>query len=135
MKRVSVFLLAAIVLAACKNSDKKNGTGGPGGETTIQWLDSTFTDMGKVKDGDTVKVAFRFKNTGEHPLVIASASASCGCTKPEKPEEAVAPGDEGIIKASFDSKGRKGSNRKSIFVDMNTKPNRSHTLEFEVVVE
>ncbi len=152
MKKIAGFVTALFLLVACGTSEKKTGEKtredivkdslekqkaieDTASYTTIQWLDSTFKDMGKAKEGNAVKVSFRFKNTGEHPLVIANASASCGCTKPEKPEEPVSPGAEGVIKASFDSKNRTGSNRKSIFVDMNTKPSRSHTLEFEVIIE
>lgn len=148
--------MVLFLLAACKTSDKKkNGEMSPEEKrrdslkmvenqklmadtanfTTVQWLDSTFKDMGKVKEGDPVDISFRFKNTGDRPLVIANASASCGCTRPEKPEEPVMPGAEGIIKARFDSKSRPDMNRKSIYVDANTKPSRSHELIFEVFVE
>lgn len=103
--------------------------------TTIQWLDSTFLNMGTVNEGAMVEVSFRFKNTGDKPLVIANVSASCGCTVPEKPEQPFAPGEEGTIKAKFDSKNRPGENRKHISVDANTKPIRTHDLEFTVDVK
>ena len=39
--------------------------------------------------------------------------ASCGCTVPEKPEKPFAPGEEGVIKAKFDSHGTSiGRNKK-----------------------
>ena len=103
--------------------------------TTIQWLDSTFSDMGTVNEGAMVEVSFRFKNTGDKPLVITNVTASCGCTVPEKPEQPFAPGEEGSIKAKFDSKNRPGENRKHISVDANTKPIRTHDLEFTVNVK
>src|SRR5687768_15114344 len=54
--------------------------------TTIAWLDSTYQDLGKVEEGQVVDVTFRFKNTGDKPLIIADVSVSCGCTTiPEKP--------------------------------------------------
>jgi hypothetical protein len=102
--------------------------------TSIQWLDSTFTDLGKVKEGKVVEVAFRFKNTGNKPLIITDVTASCGCTIPEKPEEPFAPGQEGVIKAKFDSRGRVGEARKEIHVVANTIPSSSHTLTFRVEV-
>lgn len=102
--------------------------------TSLTWLDSTFMDMGKVKEGQVVEVSFRFKNTGTKPLVIADVTASCGCTVPEKPEQPFAPGEEGVIKAKFDSKGRPGENRKHITVDANTNPSRTHSLDFRVDV-
>jgi hypothetical protein len=103
--------------------------------TTVQWLDSTYKDMGKVKEGQQVEVAFRFKNTGTKNLVFNDVSASCGCTVPEKPEQAFAPGQEGVIKAKFDSKGKPvGETRKEVFVIANTKPEISQTLIFRVEI-
>jgi hypothetical protein len=67
-------------------------------------------------------------------LVIANVVASCGCTVPEKPEQPFAPGEEGVIKAKFDSNGRKGENRKQITVEANTSPVNIHDLEFRVEV-
>jgi hypothetical protein len=32
--------------------------------TSIQWLDSTYLDLGKVDEGKQVDVAFHFKNSG-----------------------------------------------------------------------
>ena len=155
MKKLFIVLAAGLSLAACTTSDKKPGDektkealqkdstlyaekmkvmADTANYTTLQWLDSTFTDMGKVKEGKQVEVSYRFKNTGDKPLVIASVTASCGCTVPEKPEEPIAPGAEGRIKAKFDSNGRKGTNDKHISVDANTKPSRSLELSFRVEV-
>jgi hypothetical protein len=103
--------------------------------TTIEWLDSTVKDLGQIKEGQVVEVSYRFKNTGDKPLIIAGVSASCGCTVPEKPEKPIAPGQEDVIKAKFDSKGRpKGENRKDVFVTANTKPQSSTQLSFKVVI-
>lgn len=103
--------------------------------TSIEWLDSSSKDLGKIKEGEVVEVSFRFKNVGSKPLVIANVYASCGCTVPEKPEKPFAPGEEGVIKAKFDSRNRpKGTARKSVFVDANTNPNQ-HTLNFKVEIE
>lgn len=103
--------------------------------TTMEWLDSTVKDLGQIKEGQVVEVSYRFKNTGDKPLIIAGVSASCGCTVPEKPEKPIAPGQEDVIKAKFDSKGRpKGENRKDVFVTANTKPQSSTQLSFKVVI-
>ena len=140
-------LLAATSLIACKTNDKKPAASMVTKEerdkalrdsanfTTVQWLDSTYKDMGKIKEGQQVEVAFRFKNTGTKNLVFNDVSASCGCTVPEKPEQAFAPGQEGVIKAKFDSKGKPvGETRKEVFVIANTKPEISQTLTFRVEI-
>ncbi len=100
--------------------------------TTVLWLDST-QNLGNVMEGTVVNVQFRFKNTGNKMLVITDVAASCGCTVPEKPEKPIAPGAEGVIKATFDSKNRIGTNHKVITVILNTE-NRTQQLVFDVEV-
>ncbi len=102
--------------------------------TNIQWLDSA-KNFGKIPEGQKLQVAFRFKNTGSTPLVITRVQPSCGCTVAEQPEEPIAPGGEGEIKAIFNSKGHPGVNHKTLFVTANTKPSRDHSLQFVVEVE
>lgn len=142
MKRFYIFLAITAGLFACQTVDKKStpmdadarqkATRDSANFTSIQWLDSTFIDLGKIKEGQVVEVSFRFKNTGSKNLVIANVSASCGCTVPEKPEKPYTPGEEGVIKAKFDSRGRpKGEARKTVYVDANTSPVQ-HQLNFKV---
>jgi hypothetical protein len=103
--------------------------------TTIEWLDSADKNFGKISEGRKLDVAFRFKNTGSKPLVIQKVQPSCGCTVAEQPNEPVLPGEEGIIKASFNSEGRLGANHKTLYVTANTKTKQTHELHFEVEVE
>ncbi len=156
MKKNLIVLLATVSFVACNTIDKKSDDGknrdaflkdsiamaeklkvmdDTANYTTLQWLDSTSMDLGTVKEGAPVEVSYRFTNTGDKPLVIANVTASCGCTVPEKPEEPIAPGKQGTIKAKFDSKGRKGTNNKVITVDANTKPSRTYELKFKVEVK
>ena len=100
--------------------------------TTVQWVDS-IRDMGIVKEGEKIEIPFRFKNTGTEQLVISKVDVACGCTVAEKPEQPVAPGKEGVIKASFDSRGRPGPNHKTLTVHANTSE-QMHTLIFDVDV-
>lgn len=154
MKKVVVISVAVISLVACKSSDKKatgnmvnkdsltqlmkdsltgNQANPPivdtANNTTIQWLDSTYLDLGKQKEGKEIEITFRFKNTGNRNLVIQSVSAQCGCTIPEKPEKPFAPGEEGVIKAKYNGSGH-GETRKEVYVTANTNPSSSHTLTF-----
>ncbi len=89
--------------------------------TTVQIIDSTY-NFGKVTDGEIVTYNYRFKNTGTKPLVVTNASASCGCTVPEKPEQPIQPGDTGYIKVKFDSKNRVGQAHKTVTVSSNAEP-------------
>jgi hypothetical protein len=100
--------------------------------TSVQWVDS-IRDMGTIKEGEKVEIPFRFKNTGTEQLVISRVDVACGCTVAEKPEQPVGPGREGVIKASFDSRGRPGPNHKTLTVHANTSE-QMHTLIFDVEV-
>lgn len=103
--------------------------------TTLQWIDSMHQNLGMVKEGAQVEVSWRFKNTGNKPLIISQATASCGCTVAEKPEEPVAPGKEGRIRAKFNSEGRAGTQSKQVYVIANSKESTTHTLSFGVDVQ
>lgn len=142
MKKILFAALAGIWIMACNTVDKEK-TGNPSGMqridednsslTTIQWLDSA-KNYGTISEGQRLDVSFRFKNTGEKPLVISGVRPSCGCTVADPPKEPVAPGGTGTINASFNSEGREGMNKKEIFVSANTKGMRDHVLTFEVEV-
>ena len=90
-------------------------------------------DYGNIKYGANGECTFEFTNTGNAPLIISEAKGSCGCTVPEKPKRPIAPGDEGIIKATFDSKNRVGSNHKVLTAIINTE-SRTQQLVFDVEV-
>ena len=102
--------------------------------TTIQWLDGGDKDFGKIKEGENLDVSFRFKNTGTKPLVISNVTASCGCTVPETPKKPYAPGETGVIKASFNSTGKPGMQSKQVNVFANVNPSMT-TLVFRVEVK
>ena len=145
MKKIIIILIAGVSIISCNTNDKKAGSIALSKEekekaltdtshfTRVQWLDSTYKDLGKVKEGDQVDVAFRFKNAGNTNLVITDVTASCGCTVPEKPEKAFAPGEEGVIKARFDSRDKHGEVRKMVYVTANTSPSPQE-LTFRVEI-
>jgi Protein of unknown function (DUF1573) len=89
--------------------------------TTVQAIDTAY-DFGKVTEGEIVTYNYRFVNTGKKPLVVTNASASCGCTIPEKPEHPIEPGDTGFIKVKFNSEHRVGMAHKTVTVSSNAEP-------------
>src|ERR1035437_6476486 len=50
-------------------------------------------DFGTITQGEKVTHDFKFKNVGEKNLVIANASADCGCTVAEVPKSSIPPGE------------------------------------------
>ncbi len=79
-------------------------------------------DFGTINEGDIVTHIFKFTNTGEAPLMISSATASCGCTVPEWPKEPIAVGEEGEIKVQFNSRKKPGVQNKTVTITANTYP-------------
>ena len=131
--------VSAIVFAACQSPENKpaeSPVAAPANEpapvTTIQWIDSSF-NKGTITEGEKIEIVYRFKNTGEKPLIIKDVRPSCGCTVAEKPLEPIAPGKEGSIKAVFDSQNKPGPTHKTITVVSNTEP-ESYALTFNVIV-
>jgi hypothetical protein len=69
-----------------------------------------------------VTCTFNYTNTGDKPLVINQAVASCGCTVPEYTKEPVQPGQKGTIKVTYNGTGKfPGHFKKSITIRTNGK--------------
>ena len=82
-------------------------------------FESTDHDFGKVPEGTMATYEFKFKNTGNQPIVIANAQASCGCTTPDWTKTPILPGKMGLIKAVYNSSGRPGVFSKTVTVTSN----------------
>jgi hypothetical protein len=135
MKRTLLFSLLVVGLFACKN-DSSSDTAEANKiiedttkYTTIKW-DSTEVNFGRIKAGEKALVKFKFTNTGDKPLYIASVAAACGCTVADYTKGAVASGASGEVTGEFDSKGYSGTVTKHITVVANTKPENTQTLIF-----
>ena len=145
MKFVFILFTSAAFLFACNSAEtqaeptasnetvSKSPLSDSANFTSIEWIDSTFRDLGNIKAGQVVEVTWRLKNSGNKPLIIENVMPGCGCTVAEKPEEPIMPGAEGIIKGKFDSNGQSdGEHRKAITVLANTVAKTNHQLEFRV---
>lgn len=129
MKKALIGMAVLCTLFSCdiRNNGRKGDVQAAGksnhfNDTTIvQMIDSVY-NFGTVTDGENVVFSYRFRNAGTKPLIISSATASCGCTVPEKPEEPVKPGETGFLKVVFNSKGRVGQVHKEVTVVSNAYP-------------
>ena len=79
-------------------------------------------DFGTINDGDIVEKIFKFTNTGDAPLIISNATATCGCTVPKWPKEPIAVGESGEIQVRFNSRNKVGIQNKTITITANTFP-------------
>ncbi|TCZ72928.1 DUF1573 domain-containing protein [Flaviaesturariibacter aridisoli] len=60
-------------------------------------------DFGKIKQGVPVNTAFEIKNISDKPVVIESATGSCGCTTPTVPKEPIAPGATAKLPVNYNA--------------------------------
>lgn len=72
-------------------------------QTTMEIIPAEF-DFGTIPKEQPVSKIFKLKNTGDKPLTIQDAKASCGCTVPTKPEQPILPGETGDLEVTFTSK-------------------------------
>lgn len=75
-------------------------------------------DYGTIENGADGTCEFEFKNTGKEDLKIANCRASCGCTIPSWPREAIKKGETAVIKVKYDTK-RTGPIHKTITITSN----------------
>jgi len=81
-------------------------------------FESDVVDYGEVVYGSDGVREFKFTNTGDDILIVASVYSTCGCTIPKKPEDPIKPGESGVIEVKYDTK-RAGPIRKTITVYSN----------------
>ena len=138
MKYLFISMLVAVSLFSCKNKSEREieanqkVAADSSNYTTVKWIDS-IVKFGTINKGDKIDIKFRCKNSGDKPLVLVNVRPGCGCTVADYTKEPIAPGAEGLVTASFDSKkvGTSGDVRKTIIVNTNTKNGTEHYLYFE----
>ena len=122
MKRlfsITMMLVAAVILSA---------TAFAKGTPKAVISEKSF-DFGTVKQTDkAVTHVFTLTNEGDAPLVIISASASCGCTRPTYTAEPIAPGAKGEVKVTFIPTGQRGEINKEVKVRTNAPEAKRLTL-------
>lgn len=110
MKKILVFVFALVCsLAVSAQADIK--------------FDKTVHNFGTFSEAEPQQTCiFTYTNTGDKPLIINQAVASCGCTVPEYTKDAVNPGETGQLKVTYNGKGKfPGHFKKSITVRTNGK--------------
>lgn len=103
-------------------------------EKPVMEFKDTLHNFGTIHEGEAASYDFAFTNTGKTPLIITSASGSCGCTVPEYPHDPVLPGQAGTLKVTFNSAGKSGHQEKSVTIVANTVRN-IHMLYIQAEVE
>lgn len=104
--------LVTISKSASESSDKQ----------AVITFDKTEHNFGTLLQGEVVTYSFHFTNSGNVPLLVSNVTTTCGCTIADYPREPIAPGKDGFIKATYDSKGHHGFQSRAITVSANTMP-------------
>lgn len=79
-------------------------------------------NFGKVKEGDTVGHVFKLKNIGKEPLIIYKSKGSCECIGAFSSGKSIMPDSTENINVYFKTKGRKGSQVRTVSIITNTDP-------------
>jgi len=98
MKKLFLFASAIIISTAMfaqQGAQKK-------AEDAVKFKELSY-DFGKIKQGSPVTHDFAFTNISDAAVIIESATPSCGCTTPVKPEGAIPKGKDNKITAGFNA--------------------------------
>lgn len=109
-------------LTDVKSAQQSQADEVPAGPTTTIEFEETTYDFGTVKQGEKVSHIFKFRNTGNEPLIISNAKATCGCTVPNWPKDPIPPGGTGEMEVVFDTKGKSNKQNKKVTITANTNP-------------
>lgn len=129
-----ILIVFCALLSACSNGKQMEITGDmirnpatPDGiDSTIAKpvlaFDETEHDFGNLKEGEKVNYTYNFINTGKAALIISSVNPGCGCTVANFTQTPIPPMGKGEVSITFDSKDRRGLQKKRISIQANTYP-------------
>lgn len=107
MKRIALTIFMLIVSCVVMTAQGKH----------LLKFSETAHDFGTVSQKAAPVVhEYEFINTSTEPVAVLSASAQCGCTRPEYPVKPLAPGERGVIKVTFEPLGQVGNANKDVVV-------------------
>lgn len=83
-------------------------------------FEKQMVNFGTFTNDSLQHAEFVFTNTGDKPLVILQAFASCGCTTPQYPKDPIAPGGKGKVSVKYNGKSQfPGHFKKAVTVRSN----------------
>jgi len=127
---LAIVAIATLSLTACKNeaSEKVDQSKKEIAEDrdskqqsfpVMEFEEKEF-DFGTVDEGEVVEHTFVFTNTGDAPLIVSNATASCGCTVPTWTKEAIVPGEKGEMLVKFNTSGKQNQQMAQVIITGNT---------------
>lgn len=104
LSAVFAFISLQAVLAQPK-PDQPQQTAAPAVKNNgpVASYDRTVYDMGTIEQKVPKVATFVLSNTGNEPLMISTAQASCGCTGLQYDKEPILPGKSANISATYNA--------------------------------
>jgi len=123
-----VFLMSSTITIMAQNATPVNQASDAVAEAPAigpkaEW-DTKTLDLGEVKYRVKTDAEFTLTNTGNEPLLITYAKASCGCTNLKYSQEPILPGKSTKLGVTYNGSGN-GDFRKSITVQTNADQGRT----------
>lgn len=103
------------------------------GVTTVE-VEDPVRHYYPVVAGDELSLTYRLTNVGTEPLVIDDVQPSCGCIVADVPDGIVPPGDDLLLRFTYDSSKNVGYVRHVVRLFGNIVPDGVVSLVFDVNV-
>jgi hypothetical protein len=100
MKKTSLILAIFLLFAFAAKSQTSTTKKADGPEITFETLEHDYGTIVQGANGDCV---FKFKNTGNEPLILSDVRKSCGCTTPTWSKEPILPGQSSVINIGYNT--------------------------------
>jgi len=98
-------------------------------------VDKRMHDFGNIGQTEKVETEFEITNTGASVLNIRKIAANCGCTVSNLEKNDLEPGESSKIKISFDPRGRRGHQQKSVTIFSNDPTAPTQMVSIKAVVD
>jgi len=106
--RIILLLVASVLVSATAQART------PGEKVGVKF-ESLEYDFGNVNENSGKIVhEFVYTNTGDSPVSILRAKASCGCTVPRYSRKPVMPGETGSVTVTFRTVRQRGEQNKDV---------------------
>ncbi|MFP4664496.1 MAG: DUF1573 domain-containing protein [Bacteroidales bacterium] len=98
-------------------------------------FENTDFDFGTITQDESITTKYKFTNTGKSDLIIRKIKASCGCTATSPEKDVIKPGESSYIKVTFNARGKRGKQHKTITVITNDPKNTTTRLKIRGTVK
>jgi len=122
-----IYLTVFFVLVACEGLTEKVRNKAP---KTSMRIENPVRHYYPVIRGEKLKVSYKFKNTGENPLLIRDVQASCGCIITNKFDRPISPDGIGYIEFEYDSSKNIGFVEHYVLIVANIDSTYSNEVKF-----